>query len=559
MVTKSEIPDYIDGADWIELYNSGNAPVNLSAYQLRDSGDEPAPLPNTELQPGDYIIIAAADEPPTDGTPFVPFKLGSEDSLTLMHNQQDVDALVWLDGEAKQGRSFGRLNGVEQTLYPSPLEANVPYVLFDKYQVMRVDITLTPSDWNMLLATAADEQYFPADFNLNGAKLAEVAVRTKGQSSLSMVDQIPDNDHTAHRYGFKVDFNYYKDQKFMGMKKLVFNNSFADPSLMRDVVAYQLFKDAGMPSPEASYVDLWIGGEHLGIYQMVEAIDGEFVEKYFPDDKAADLKGDLYKVEVFNYLDWQGTDPAAYEGIRLKTNEETLGTPDESLALITFLNTLNNGSNPLEHVDTELMTRYLAGLVLTSNMDSYIGGTANNYYLYHHVTRDAFTMLPWDFNLGYGTFGSFGGFGGFGGGGASCDVTEHVIENPVADANPRPLVDAVLNDPTLMADYKQHLRDLITGPYQADKVKAEILRIADMLDPYMQNDPTFFFTYNEWKQSLTEDLPENSSTSGGRGGGFFGPAPGLIPFIEQRNDNILRQLNGEIPANNGNADNACPS
>ncbi len=529
--------------------------MNLSAYQLKDGGDEPAALPNTELQPGGYIIIAATDVPPTDGTPFVPFKLGSEDSLTLMYNQQDVDTLVWLDGEAKQGRSFGRLNGAEQTLYPSPLEANVPYVLFDKSQVFRVDITLEPSDWNNLLATAEDEKYFPADFNLNGAKLAEVAVRAKGQSSLSGVDQLPDNDRSAHRYGLKVDFNYYKDQKFMGMKKLVFNNSFADPSLMRDMVAYQLFKDAGMPSPEASFVDLWIGGEHLGIYQMVEPIDGEFVEKYFPDDKAADVKGDLYKVELFNHLGWQGANPSAYKGIRLKTNKETLGTPEEGVALITFLDTLNNGSNPLEHVDTELMTRYLAALVLTGNMDSYIGSTANNYYLYHHVTQDAFTMLPWDFNLGFGTFGNFD-FGGPWGDGTSCDATEHVIENPVADDKPRPLVDAVLNDPTLMANYKQHLRDLITGPYKAEKVKTEILRMADLLDPYMQNDPTFFFTYNEWKKSLTDDLFDNGNPPGG--GGIFGPAPALIPFIEQRNDNVLRQLNGDIPANNGNAGHACP-
>lgn len=373
----------------------------------------------------------------------------------------------------------------------------------------------------------------------------------------------------------------------MGMKMLVLGNGFADPTMMRDVVSYQLFKDVGMPSPEASFVDLWVAGEHMGVYSLIEAIDGEFVEKYFPDDKANDLKGDLYKAEVLNALTWKDNNIGSYSGLELKTNEETIGTPDEGSALLRFLDTLNNGANPLEHVDTDMMLRYFAALTLTGNTDSYPAFTANNFYLYEHRTIDAFTMLPWDFNLGLGVVGSVleapgvtigdgfivgntgggGGFGGGGGGGGfggadggtpvSCDTVAHLIDTPKSTTGARPLITKLLADPQLRQQYRQHIQTLIDGPFREDNIRSEILRWADLLDPYVQKDPTKFFTYTEWRHNLTNDMPSNSNRQGGRGGGFFGPATGLIRFIEDRVANVRRQLNGEIPSSN-TAGTACP-
>lgn len=591
-VASSEIESYLAGNDWIELKNTSDDPINLGQYSLSDSDSDAFVLPSVILQPGEFYVVAAvdADEPPTDGSPFVPFKLGKADGVNLHFAGQIIDQIAWLDGDNKQGRSFGLLNGGVRTLYPTPGYDNTPYELFSKNKVFTVRVNMAPSDWQGLLANAQAEQWYPADFELNGAKIANVGFRTKGQSSLSMMGQIPANDPSKHRYGFKVDFNRYQEQKFMGMKMLVLGNGFGDPTMMRDVVSYQLFKDAGVPSPEASFVDLWVAGEHLGVYSLIEAIDGEFVEKHFDDDKDNDFKGDLYKAEVLNTLTWKGSNISSYTGLELKTNEETIGTAEEGAALLRFLDTLNNGSNPLEHVDTDLMVRYFAAMILTGNTDSYLGFTANNFYLYEHRSIDAFTMLPWDFNLGLGTVGSklqdpgvtigdgfvigntSGGFGGFGGGGGgggggfggdagapvSCDTVIHLIDTPVSSTGARPLLTAVLDDAQLMQQYHQQIQELIDGPFRADNIRQEILRLADLIDPYVQADPAKFFTYTEWRHNLTNDMPANSNTSGGRGGGFFGPATGLIRFIEDRVDNVRRQLNGELPAANS-AGTACPA
>ncbi|WP_347330459.1 CotH kinase family protein [Marinimicrobium locisalis] len=558
-VAKSDRPSFYDDRDWVELVNTGSNPINLSDYSLTDDSNPLESLPDLVLQPGEQVVVLAGDDPVTDGSPYVSFGLGRDDSVSLFRGEEEVDYLNWGRDQSKNGRSYGRLNGADTILYPTPGYDNVDYVLFSQEEVFRVDIEIDQQDWQAILNDPQAEEYYPASMVFNGARIDNVGFRTKGQASLNFVSN-------TTRYGFKVDTNEYEDQKFMGMKKLVLNASFSDPSMMRDVLSYKIMREAGVPAPRTSYVDLWVAGEHIGLYQLIEMIDSEFIERHFPEDDENDDKGDLYKGELMQTLEWQGNDISTYrEGLRLKLNEETIGTPEEGDALLRFLDTLNNGPDRLAHVDNDLMIKYLAALVLTGNMDSYIGGTANNFYLYEERYKDEFTMLPWDFNLAFGMWGDgmnglgggWGGGGWGGSGGQTCDVVDHVIDNPVSDTNSRPLVDALLNNDALRQQYHSELQQLLDGVYNPATMEQEINRIANLIDPYVQDDPTKYFTYDEWRTSLTQDLPDNSNISGGRGANTYGPAPGLLSYITEKANNVQRQLNGEIPSSN-NGGSACP-
>jgi hypothetical protein len=117
------------GSDWIELYVIGNDSVYLGDYSLVDdaAGRELAPLPEIILGPGKFIVILATDEDPNDGSYYVPFGLGADDSLTLYMNSNIVDVLDWVDGDATIGYSYGRLpDGTKevQTLIPTKGYAN---------------------------------------------------------------------------------------------------------------------------------------------------------------------------------------------------------------------------------------------------------------------------------------------------------------------------------------------------------------------------------------------------------------------------------------------------
>ncbi|MGA1875988.1 MAG: lamin tail domain-containing protein [bacterium] len=119
------------GPDWIELYVTGHEPVYLGDYSLVDDNEthEPALLPDITLQPGQFFVILATAGEPGDGSYYVPFGLGSDDGVTLYREDDIVDVLDWLDGDAPFGSSYGRLpdgSGVAQTLTPTPGESNRP-------------------------------------------------------------------------------------------------------------------------------------------------------------------------------------------------------------------------------------------------------------------------------------------------------------------------------------------------------------------------------------------------------------------------------------------------
>ena len=86
-----------------------------------------------------------------------------------------------------------------------------------------------------------------------------------------------------------------------------------------------------------------------------------------------------------------------------------------------------------------------------------------------------------------------------------------------------------------------------------------LFRSANLIGPYVQSDPTKFFTYDEFRMSLDQGLPAGSNNSGGRGAGIYGPDPGLLNFITEKSNNILQQLNGTLPSSNaGGTQGACP-
>ncbi len=117
------------GSDWIELYVKGTQTVNLADYSLtdKDADHEKISLPAVTLYPGQFFLIQATDTAPADGSAYVPFKLGANDSVILYKGNTIANVFDWKDGEAPEGYSFGRLpdgTGIPQTLSPTPGTAN---------------------------------------------------------------------------------------------------------------------------------------------------------------------------------------------------------------------------------------------------------------------------------------------------------------------------------------------------------------------------------------------------------------------------------------------------
>lgn len=532
--------DYLGGRSWIELHNRGADALCLSGLAITNKRNQRLDLAERVLYPGEFLVIPT----PVNSSSSSIFQLAKADRLSLFAGSKQIDTLTWTESDVRRGRSIGRLDGAQAVLFPTPGYANVPYTLFSDKKIVKVKINVDDRYYQDLLRYPLAEDWYRGELDFNGAIVGDIAVRTKGSSSLRSVAKLKRNRKSYGRYSFKVRFDRYKKQKFMGVKRLVFNNSYGDPTMMRDAIAYRLMKTVGMPASELAYVDLWFNDRHLGLYQMIEPVDGEFVEKYFPDDKMKNTKGDLYK--AFSTLEWQHGQSlndfttGRFPQLELKTNRDASATEQQGRSLMSFLKSINSGSSEL--IDTDNMVRYIAAMTLIGNYDSYFANQGN-YYLYHHLSVNGFTMLPWDFNLSLGRSIKED---------KRCEDPGVYVDHPtIPPMAERPMIARVLERDDLRKAYHSHLRVLLKTLFNPEAMREYVATQRALMDPYVQNDPTGFYSYTAWQKSFNETVFGIADD--------FGKAGPLLPYVDARYHNVLRQLEGELSSGDPKGSSPCPN
>lgn len=188
----------------------------------------------------------------------------------------------------------------------------------------------------------------------------------------------------------------------------------------------------------------------------------------------------------------------------------------DKIRVIDSLKALAEGDNLEEFVDVDEVLRYFAANTALVNLDSYVSSLKHNYYLYEEDGRIA--ILPWDFNLAFGTFQS----------GDAEGVVNFPIDTPVSEEislDERPLIGVLLEVETYKEQYHEYLRyiaDEFFGTSFADRIDSVDSLICD----YVRADPTAFYSYDEYKEGLSA----------------------IKTYGELRSESIIGQLEGTIPA-----------
>lgn len=177
--------------------------------------------------------------------------------------------------------------------------------LFDTSRVHTIDIVM--DDWEGFLEGCTDEEYVVCDLVIDNESYHNVAIRAKGNTSLTQVASYG-ND----RYSFKVEFDHYDSTiSYHGLDKLSLNNIIQDNTYMKDYLSYQMMGYFGVDAPLCSYVYITVNGEDWGLYLAVEGVEESFLERNYGSDY-----GELYKPDsmsmgggrgnggAFNMGDW---------------------------------------------------------------------------------------------------------------------------------------------------------------------------------------------------------------------------------------------------------------
>ena len=492
--------------------------------------------------------------------------------------------------------------------------------LFDNTRVHTIDIVM--NDWDEFIANAASEEYYTANMVIDGEAYKNVAIRGKGNTSLSTVSSM-----NSDRYSFKVEFDHYDSAlTYHGLDKLSLNNLIQDSTMMKDYLTYTMMNAFGVHSSLCSFVYITVNGEDWGLYLAVEGVEDSFLERNYGSDY-----GELYKPDSMSFGGGRGNgkdfnmddfmnressadgseqgatmpnmgnfdpsamfggempdmgnfdpsqmpegfgggmpgmdnfDPSQMQGgmpqmpgmtqgesdaenedkssfggkggfggfgmgssdVKLQyiddntsgysniwNNAKTDITAADQTRLIESLKKLSSGEQIGSVVDIEQVIRYFVVHNYVCNGDSYTGSMIHNYYLYEENGQLA--MLPWDYNLAYGTFQ--------GGNGQSTVNTP--IDAPVSGGagEDRPMWNWILSDESYTELYHQYFAEFLNTV----DVQAIIDNAYNLIKSYVEKDPTAFYTYEEFETGVET----------------------LRQFCELRSESISMQLaNGETTTN----------
>ena len=460
-------------------------------------------------------------------------------------------------------------------------------LLFDQSTVHTIDITMT--GWDQFIENAMAEEYAECSLTIDGERFNNVAIRAKGNTSLSSVAAMG-----SSRYSFKVEFDHYvKGMTYHGLDKLSLNNLIQDATMMKDYLAYTLMNRMSVPSSLCSYVQISVNGEPWGLYLAVEGVEEAFLERNGMS------KGELYKPDSMSFGGGRGngrefdfdklgqgsdaehttpqdstaqTPPAMPQGDFSPPSDRSAqppAAPDQAAAddagqthfspggfgfgmgnddvkLIysdddpdSYSNIFSNAKTKISKKDKARLIEALRKLNAQEDLDNTVQQDEVIRYLAVHnflCNDDSYTgMMVHNYYL-YEEEGrlsiipwdynlSFGGFS------ASTNATSTVnspIDSPVSGGTveSRPLIAWIFNDDDALAAYHQAYDRFISENIENGWLSQEISWVQAMITPYLEKDASAFYDMAAFEKAVDT----------------------LQAFCQKRGKSIRGQLNGTIPS-----------
>ena len=434
--------------------------------------------------------------------------------------------------------------------------------LFSTDQIMDIDILMDEDDWNDMLENAISEEYYSCDVVVNGKTFYSVGIRPKGNTSLSSIVNDPDTD----RYSFKLEFDHYiEGQTCYGLDKLILNNNYADATNMKEAIVYDMYQYLGVDASLYNYAKISVNGDYRGVYLALEAVEDSFMLRNYgtedgnlykpenmgvgggmdgkdgdgwqmgekPDGEDFPQKGEMpdgadfpqkgempdgedfpQKGEMPDGADFpqkgempDGEDfPQKGEMPDGEDFPQMGEAPNGEAADIKMGIMGGNGGADLNYTDDDL--------------DSY--STIWDGEITDSDKKDGkLNILPWDYNLSFGGMSMGGGMGGQSSGATS--VINDAIDTPFSITS---FFDALLENEEYLEQYHEYLNELVEKYVNGGEFEKTYERIRSQIDDLVGNDPTAFYSYEEYEEAANM----------------------LIEVVQLRAKSVSGQLAGTIPS-----------
>ncbi|MCB0663281.1 MAG: CotH kinase family protein [Saprospiraceae bacterium] len=371
-------------------------------------------------------------------------------------------------------------------------------------KIQTAEIMFDTENWDYLLDSLRvnGDQYLVANIKINGELLKDVGVRYAGGKSYQK---------DGKRNGFEIALNLVdRDQNYMGYSKVRLSNALRDPSMVREVLGFEIARDY-MTAPMANYLNLSINGALYGLLINIEAVDDAFLNHHFGSSDGAFIKADPArskdkpmgcKISIACNLE----EDNSLDCYKYNYDMESFSGWDQ---LMKLTNVLNNDAKSIENIlDVDAALWMLAFNNVLVNLNSYSGAVSENYFLYMDK-NGKFNPVIWDLNLAFGSYKNTGI-------GSDLDLNGLQTLDPLLHENSttKPLISVLLKNKEYNRIYISHVRSILydwflTGKYE-EKAKAHQTLIKDAF----KNDPNAFYDQKDFASSLDQTIGSRSKIPG---------------------------------------------
>lgn len=352
---------------------------------------------------------------------------------------------------------------------------------YDEATVEDIKIYFTQADyWNKLTQNYNAKIDLPCKMIYKGVTYDSVGIRFKGQTSYFL--------NSSQKKSFNISMDTYKaDQQIEGYQTFNLNNSWTDPTFMREVLYYHLIKKH-TPVAKGNFVRLYLNDEYWGIYQNIQQLNKDFLKEWYTSNDGINFRADTPEglmsgpgggggpnwgdgTAAMNYL---GADTALYQKYyTLKSS----GIEKPWQALIQACEALKNTpitqleSVAPRYLDVDKILWHLAAEIAFGDDDSYVYKGKMDYYLYLEEKHRRFATYDYDAN--------------------STFITDHVSWSPFYNENKvnYPLLNKLLKVPAFRQRYLAHMRTIIQELLDESIVNSLIDKYDALIKSHVFSDP----------------------------------------------------------------------
>ncbi|MBI5511073.1 MAG: CotH kinase family protein [Deltaproteobacteria bacterium] len=352
--------------------------------------------------------------------------------------------------------------------------------IYSDETVARFDLTIAAADWDEIVNDPAGEgdTWQRATMTwTNGVEtdvVDGVGVKRSGRGTQALVTPKP---------AIRISFNEFEydaaKRKWRGVNRVKLDSMIGntDHTMMRDRIAYRIFREFGAAAPRATHGRLYVNGVYKGLYTVEEPVRKPFVAYRWGEDR-----GNLYDRVFWKPYVWLGADPAAYVPSRFAA--ETNYPGGDYSDLVELIDSLNNV--PADQIRARLEARvnmdsfyyHVAAMIAVGDGDGLAHwsavGCSNNHWWYHRQQTDRFEIIKWDPGASLGLYDVADGFA--------------LGESPLFNQfQAPPITKWILNDAVAQATIKTRIGQILNGPFARapgwiDAIYAQI-RDAAYADP----------------------------------------------------------------------------